>query len=206
MDGNYWASLLPFAGVPRPAEEVFIVAVPKNTFSKPSNLVGGQVLWGRVLIIGGVLVLAFVVGILIGGSGSDGVSRDAYNDAISQRDKAEQEREQLKQDLQLARSTTPPSTEATDSSSDSQTQTYTVKDGDTWASISKKFYGDSSLASEIWDANNMTKDTKLKVGMTLEIPPKPESASSSTTTTTKAKSKSTTTTTTKPKSSSKSNN
>lgn len=195
--------MLPFAGVPLLAEESHIVAVPKNTFSKPSNLVGGQVLWGRVLIIGGVLVLAFVIGILIGGSGSDGVSRDAYNDAISQRDKAEQEREQLKQDLQLARSTTPPTTSA-DASADGETQTYTVKDGDTWASIAKKFYGDSSLTSEIWDANNMTKDTKLKVGMTLDIPPKPASASTTTkaTTTTKAKSKSTTTTT-KPKSSSK---
>ncbi|MFN8106052.1 MAG: LysM domain-containing protein [Acidimicrobiia bacterium] len=180
------------------------MAVPKNTFSKPSNLVGGQVLWGRVLIIGGVLVLAFVIGILIGGSGSDGVSRDAYNDAITQRDKAEQEREQLKQDLQLARSTTPATTSA-DAAGAGETQTYTVKDGDTWASISKKFYGDSSLASEIWDANNMTKDTKLKSGMTLEIPPKPASASTTTTTTTKPKSKSTTTTTTKPKSSSKNN-
>lgn len=174
------------------------MAVPKNTFSKPSSLVGGQVLWGRVLIIGGVLVLAFIVGILIGGSGGDGVSRDAYNDAISQRDKAEQEREQLKQDLQLARSTTPASTEPAAGSESSESQTYTVKDGDTWSSISKKFYGDSSMASEIQDANNMTKDTKLKTGMTLEIPPKPESADT-TTTTTKAKSKSTTTTT-KPKS------
>lgn len=181
------------------------MAVPKNTFSKPSNLVGGQVLWGRVLIIGGVLVLAFVVGILIGGSGSDGVSRDAYNGAISQRDKAEQEREQLKQDLQLARSTTPPSTAATDAATESQT--YTVEDGDTWSSISKKFYGDSALASEIWEANDMTKDTKLKTGMTLEIPPKPESASTTTTTTkSKSKSKSTTTTTkAKSKSSSSSN-
>lgn len=177
------------------------MAVPKNTFSRPSNLVGGQVLWGRVLIIGGVLVLAFVIGILIGGSGSDGVSRDAYNDAISQRDKAEQEREQLKQDLQLARSTTPPTTTADGTDTSTDTQTYTVKDGDTWASIAKKFYGDSSLASEIWDANNMTKDTKLKTGMTLEIPPKPATKSTTTTTTTKPKSKSTTTTTTtKPKS------
>jgi len=189
------------------------VAVPKSTFRNPSSsMIGGQIIWGRVIVFGAIGIVLFILGMLIAGNSSDSVTREAYNEMVSQRDKAEQELAQIKADQQLTRSTQPAdqTSDTTPVDPTTGTQSYTVVEGDTWSSIAKKFYGDASLYTIILDENNKTKNTPLKEGMVLEIPPKPESAksnsSSSETTTTKAKSKSTTTTTTtKPKSKSSTN-
>jgi nucleoid-associated protein YgaU len=55
----------------------------------------------------------------------------------------------------------------------SGSQTYTVKDGDTLASISRKFYKTSKRWREIRDANENKIDDpdNLKAGQTLKIPP-----------------------------------
>jgi len=51
-------------------------------------------------------------------------------------------------------------------------KTYTVVQGDTLFSISKKFYGDGNEWRKIYDANKgkMSKPDALKIGMTLTIP------------------------------------
>jgi nucleoid-associated protein YgaU len=51
--------------------------------------------------------------------------------------------------------------------------TYTVKEGDTLASISRKFYKTSKRWREIRDANEKKVDDpeNLKAGLTLTIPP-----------------------------------
>ena len=48
--------------------------------------------------------------------------------------------------------------------------TYTVVSGDSPWVISQKVYGDGSKYQLILDANNMTKDTRLRVGSVLQIP------------------------------------
>jgi LysM repeat protein len=54
--------------------------------------------------------------------------------------------------------------------------TYTVVSGDSPWNIAQKVYGDGSKYPLILDANNMTKDTRLRVGSVLQIPPLPGSA------------------------------
>lgn len=63
-------------------------------------------------------------------------------------------------------------TAATDRKSGSTPHTYVVRDGDTLASISRKFYKSSGRWRKIRDANkNVIADpAKLKAGMTLTIP------------------------------------
>jgi LysM repeat protein len=61
-----------------------------------------------------------------------------------------------------------------DKDKSSGSQTYTVKEGDTLASISRKFYKSSKRWRDILDANEKKIDDpdNLKAGQTLKIPPK----------------------------------
>jgi len=60
---------------------------------------------------------------------------------------------------------------------DDPVQQYTVKKGDSCASIAKRFYGDSRYADLLHEANNITgpQPHVLKEGRVLVIPPKPPS-------------------------------
>ncbi|UCD70467.1 MAG: M48 family metalloprotease [Syntrophobacterales bacterium] len=48
---------------------------------------------------------------------------------------------------------------------------YTVKEGDTYRSISKRFYGTPTRAGEIMEFNGMTDESSLRPGMKLKIKP-----------------------------------
>jgi len=47
---------------------------------------------------------------------------------------------------------------------------YTVKQGDTLASLAQRFYGDRSRLEVIWETNQLPPNPKLTPGMTLKIP------------------------------------
>ena len=70
-------------------------------------------------------------------------------------------------------STTKPPVHRAEKEKSSGSQTYTVKDGDTLASISRKFYKTSKRWRDILDANEKKIDDpdNLKAGQTLKIPP-----------------------------------
>jgi LysM repeat protein len=82
----------------------------------------------------------------------------------------------LRKDLeeQRARGQAPPDTKmaSTNKKSGKTPRTYVVREGDTLASISRKFYKSSSRWKQIRDANKSMIDdpAKLKPGMTLTIP------------------------------------
>lgn len=52
-----------------------------------------------------------------------------------------------------------------------ETRTYTVEDGDTLYNIAQKMYGDGQKFPVIAEANDLSRDTPLRVGNELVIPP-----------------------------------
>jgi nucleoid-associated protein YgaU len=78
------------------------------------------------------------------------------------------------EDLRAHRSTEKlsPDTKTADKKSGAGPHTYVVREGDTLASISRKFYKSSGRWKKIRDANKNAIDdpAKLKPGMTLTIP------------------------------------
>src|SRR5262249_60215889 len=47
---------------------------------------------------------------------------------------------------------------------------YTVKQGDTLATIAERYYGDRTRSEVIWETNQLPPNPRLTAGMTLKIP------------------------------------
>lgn len=133
-----------------------------------------HILWGRVLVLGGALVLAFVLGLLLGGDGSPSEeeirSSEPFQSVAEERDSLQTQNQQLQQQLdQLSRGDTPSDapTVADDgdgegeSDGDGQSgdgggssgggggndsaRVYVVQQGDTLSGIAQRFYGSAGL-------------------------------------------------------------
>src|SRR3954464_9920026 len=78
----------------------------------------------------------------------------------------------LRKDLDEARGNRPPETKPADKKPGATSRTYVVREGDTLASISRKFYKSTGRWKKIRDANKNVLDdpAKLKPGITLTIP------------------------------------
>lgn len=159
--------------------------VPKHTFrNKPPamSMLGGRILWGRVIFFGTTLALVFLLGLLVGMSSGDGIAPETHEKAVKAKTEAEQEVTQLQAELKLASEkinqlnaqTQAGSTgESSGESSGPDTeQTYETKKGDTLWGIAAKFYGDGNKWIVIAEANGLTKDSPITSGMKLKIPPK----------------------------------
>ncbi len=145
----------------------------------------GRVLWGRVVILGVALLLAFLFGRATGG-GSEGVAQGEYDEVVEARDELRAEVATLEEQLAAAQEPTPAPTnspaaagggedEATDPEDESEGgHTYVVEAGDTLASIAAAEYGDASLDNFLAEANGITDPERLFIGQELVIPPKPE--------------------------------
>ncbi|MEO7803565.1 MAG: LysM peptidoglycan-binding domain-containing protein [Actinomycetota bacterium] len=135
---------------------------------------GGRILWTRVAIFGGSLLLVFLLG---RASAPAGVSSSEFQKLKVQLAAATDQIAELKR----VPSTPTPTPEAKASpTAPPGPQEYVVISGDTLGSIAKKFYGDSTLAHIIAEANNITSPSSLKVGQKLVIPAKPTSNSTAT--------------------------
>lgn len=130
-----------------------------------------RVLWGRVAILGGALLLAFLLGRT---TAPEGISQEEF-DAL-RRTRAELEAEVERLQAQPVVTPTPAATTTAEGSPEpvAEGETYEVKSGDTLRGIAERFYGDPTLDDLIAEANDITDPTQLRVGQVLTIPPKPE--------------------------------
>jgi nucleoid-associated protein YgaU len=133
-----------------------------------------QVLWGRVAVLGGALVLAFLLGMFVSGNGSPTEEQikasDPYQNLRAENEDLANQNEQLNQQLdQLSRGGTPTDaptvggeqngeSQSGDSSggdgssgngdsgsNDSDARVYVVRQGDTLSQIAQRFYGSAGL-------------------------------------------------------------
>jgi nucleoid-associated protein YgaU len=134
-----------------------------------------RVLWGRVVALIVLLVAAFWLGRQ---SAPSSTNAAALADAREDLEQAQQEIEDLED--QVAAGTAPEPTpepevtpEETTGATTGEEQTYIVKSGDSLAAIALEFYGDSSLADVIADANDINNPASIRPGDELIIPPEP---------------------------------
>ncbi|MDQ4148744.1 MAG: LysM peptidoglycan-binding domain-containing protein [Actinomycetota bacterium] len=147
-----------------------------------------NVLWGRVIALGVVLLLAFFLGrVSAGGGSSEEVDtlRDQLSAARAQIEQLERENQQAQAQAQAQEEESPSPTtgagtaspRATGTSSPSPTgaateQTYRVRAGDTLTRIATRFYGNAQLDDCIARANNIDNASQLRTGLELRIPPR----------------------------------
>lgn len=134
-----------------------------------------NILWGRVAILGGGLLLAFLIG---RASAPSGVPQAELDQARAERDAATEEVESLRAQIEaLQQPAEGPGEEQGGEEQEEEpevaAETYVVKSGDTLRLIAQDFYGDPELADLIAEANDITDPTSLHVGQELVIPPKP---------------------------------
>lgn len=134
---------------------------------------GGRVLWGRVVLLGVGLLLAFFLGRLTTGSGAD---ESALSKVRAELSAAEKENEQLQEELTAAQAAAEPletpDAAATDEAEEEEAepQTYTVQPRDTLRGIAQTFCGDPSLDDQIAAENGIADATQLAVGQELVLP------------------------------------
>src|SRR5687767_4491970 len=134
-----------------------------------------RVLWGRILALAILLATAFWFGRTTAPSDDQSEALAAANQRAEQ---AESEIEDLEarlaeQNASVEEEPTPePTTESTPAA-EVEGETYIVKSGDSLAAIALKFYGDSSLADVIAEANGIDDAQSIKPGDELIIPPEP---------------------------------
>jgi nucleoid-associated protein YgaU len=162
-------------------------------FDGPED-VGGRILWGRVAVFGGALLLALILGRCTAGGG--GVPEARFSEVLASASAAESALDQnaqtiatLQQELQAARTpatgggvtpTTPPTgptgAAGTPTTDESGNRIYTVQSGDTLSTIAEAVYGDPTAFGIIAQANNIGQGDTLTVGESLIIPPNPDAA------------------------------
>lgn len=147
---------------------------------------GERVLWGRIALLAGVLLLAFLIGRM---SAPDGISEARFERVSDELDAANAEIGNLRgqvETLQQEAAAAPEEEgeEATEAPAEPEAEeeqdpaqearSYVVKSGDTLSTIAERFYGDTGYASLIAEANGITDPAALHVGTELTIPPEPE--------------------------------
>lgn len=155
---------------------------------EPARRDAPKVLWGRVAILGALVVVAFLVGRMTSGDGipaSDlaAAERQAQNaraEVAALRERVTSLEDQLA-DAQAAEGDTdaPPADEGeeeegTDPAAAGDVETHVVASGETLTTISEDYYDDAGYADYIAEYNGISDPTLISVGMELEIPPKPE--------------------------------
>lgn len=154
-----------------------------------------NVLWGRVVVLGVVLLLVFLLGRATSSSSAEVEElqerlsdREAEIDQLvaANREAAEASPSPAADESPAGEETgdgttggtTSPAPTVTASPSpgaaaNTEAQTYTVRSGDNFSSISNRFYGSASFAKCIQMANQVTDASSLQTGKSITIPPKP---------------------------------
>ena len=131
-----------------------------------------NVLWGRLITLGAVLLIVFLVGRW---SAPNGADPEQIERLRADYQRAQDEIDQLKS--ALSQPTPEPSPEVTvgdqnDEAEDAQFdgKTYVVQPGDTMVRIADEFCGDPSKDDLIADFNGIADPTLISVGTELKIP------------------------------------
>lgn len=129
---------------------------------------GGRVLWGRVAVFGGALLLMFVLGRC---TAAGGVPQSELDAAKRQVTELEARNDRLEQQV-AALSAGAAAEEPQDEDGDREGwTTYIVRSGDTLISIAQEVYDDGTKFDLIAEANGIDQNNKLRVGQELQIPP-----------------------------------
>lgn len=137
-----------------------------------------KILWGRVAVLGGAMLIAFLLGRAMA---PDGIPQSRLTAAEGETDDLQSEVEQLSTELRQTRrqltalqNSPPPAEEEPEPKPEESPTVYTVEPGDTLLGLAQEFYDDPELSVLIAEANNMSPNAKLNVGDQLIIPPKPD--------------------------------
>jgi LysM repeat protein len=147
-----------------------------------------RILWGRVAVLGGALLLAFLLGAWIGG-GDEGVDPMEHRQLQDDYESLQADNEQLQEQIDQLSQGAPPENrptvddsdgdesttgdDETDQTDDTEAQVYVVQSGDTLSGIAQRFYGssDQEARERIAEANDIEPDATLQTGQELVIPP-----------------------------------
>ena len=158
---------------------------------EPRSRKGSQmpnVLWGRVAILGAMILFAFLLGRITKSSGVPASELEAANDEVAavqeDLDAANEQIAALETQVTDLQAAAPADTTTDDTTTDDGTEdttatdtteeTYTVKSGDTLSIIAEDFYGDASLDDFLAEANGIEDPTAISPGQEIIIPEKPE--------------------------------
>ena len=132
-----------------------------------------NVLWGRLVALGVVLVLTFLLG---RASAPEGVPEKQLNDVRAQLDEAEDELAQLRAALETpapAETETPAEgvvPEETPTDAPFEGDIYVVQSGDTMRGIAERFCDDPALDDFIAEFNQISDPTLIRPGQEIKIP------------------------------------
>jgi outer membrane murein-binding lipoprotein Lpp len=154
---------------------------------EPAYRRGPRVLWGRLVVLGVVLLVAFLIGRATGGGGIPqedlNAARAERNDAQTQVQDLQQEvaqlenqNEALQNSLEEAEAAETPTdtTGEEDTAEEPAGETYVIQQDDTLRDIAIEFYGDATLDDYIAEANDIADPSLISAGVEIIIPPDPE--------------------------------
>lgn len=155
---------------------------------EPAYRSGPRVLWGRLVVLAVVLLVAFLIGRATGGGGVPQEDFDAAraerNDAQAQVQDLQQEVSQLENqsealqnsldEAEAAAETTTDTTGDENTAEEPAGETYVIEEGDTLRDIAIEFYGDATLDDYIAEANDIADPSLISAGVEIIIPPDPE--------------------------------
>lgn len=132
-----------------------------------------NILWGRLVALGIVLLLVFLIGRW---SAPDGIDTEQLRELRAQTEQAREEVAELRAALAAQPTATPSPTvtvgEQTDEAEDAtfDGETYVVQSGDTMRGIAERFCGDPTQDDLIAEFNGIADPTVISVGAELMIP------------------------------------
>lgn len=129
---------------------------------------GGRVLWGRVAVFGGALLLMFVLGRCTAAGGVPQSELDATKKQVTELQTRNDRLEQQVAAMSAGDAAEEPQGDANDREG---WTTYIVRSGDTLISIAQEVYDDGTKFNLIAEANGIDQNNKLRVGQELQIPP-----------------------------------
>jgi nucleoid-associated protein YgaU len=131
-----------------------------------------KVLWGRIVILAIVLILAYLLG---RSTAPEGISETTLEQARGESAQLEEENQSLAnqvEELEAAQESPGPTTttEAGGTGETGEVDTYTVRRGDTLTSIAEDVCEDPTLDNAIGELNDISEPEQLSVGTDIQIP------------------------------------
>jgi nucleoid-associated protein YgaU len=131
-----------------------------------------KVLWGRIVIVAIVLILAYLLG---RSTAPEGIPESRLEQARAESAQLEEDNQALAdqvEELEAAQESPGPTTTTAGGGTDEtgEAETYRVRRGDTLTSIAQEVCEDPSLDNAIGELNGITDPEQLTVGSEIEIP------------------------------------